>query len=200
MVQFIARYRDEYGVEPICEVLPIAPSSYYEHRARAEDPELRSARAKRDEELRAHIRRVWDDNFGVYGADKVWRQLRREDVEVARCTVERLMRQMGVRGAVRGKKVRTTVPDDRAAVPADLVQRRFEATAPNRLWVADLTYIATWVGFVYASFVIDVFSWKIVGWRVSRSLRTDLALDALEQALHDRPAFRGTEAGLPVDR
>jgi putative transposase len=172
-------------------VLPIAPSTYYQHRARRDDPDRRAARAKTDEMLREEIRRVWDESFGVYGADKVWRQLGREKVDVARSTVERLMLEMGLRGAVRGKKHWTTIPDEAAPRPADLLNRQFTATAPNQLWGADLTYIATWVGFVYAAFVIDVFSRRIVGWRVSSSLRTDLALDALEQALHDRSEAHG---------
>ena len=188
MVDFIDAHRDEYGVEPICDVLPIAPSTYYEHTARRANPELRPARAKRDEKLRPEIRRVWNENEVVYGANKVWRQLRREGVEVARCTVERLMRELGLRGAVRGRAfTHTTIADDSSARPLDLVQREFRATRPNQLWVADITYVATWTGFVYVAFVIDVFSRAIVGWRVSNSLRSDLALDALEQALHARP-------------
>jgi transposase InsO family protein len=188
MVAFIDEHRDEYGVEPICEVLPIAPSTYYEHRARAEDPDRRPAREKRDEVLRPQIQRVWNDNHAVYGADKVWHQLGREKIDVARCTVERLMRDMGLRGATRdrGFKV-TTVADPNATRPPDLVHREFTATRPNQLWVADITYVATWAGFAYVAFVVDVFSRRIVGWRVSSSLRSDLALDALEQALHARP-------------
>ena len=188
MVDFVQENRQEYGVEPICAVLPIAPATYYEHRARRRDLDKRSARAKHDEELMPEIRRVWDENFEVYGVEKVWRQLGREGVEVARCTVERLMRSMGLRGAVRGRAFQvTTMADKSAAYPPDLVEREFRASFPNRLWVADLTYVATWAGFVYVAFVIDVFSRSIVGWRVSRSLRSDLALDALEQALHYRP-------------
>jgi putative transposase len=188
MVAFIDDHRPTYGVEPICAVLPIAPATYYAHKARAREPDKRSARAKQDEVLRADIRRVYDENFAVYGAEKVWRQLLREGVAVARCTVERLMREMGLRGVVRGRAYRvTTVADESATRPPDLVERNFRATRPNELWVADLTYVATWVGFVYVAFVIDVFSRAIVGWRVSRSLRSDLALDALEQALHARP-------------
>jgi putative transposase len=188
MVDFIDEHRDAYGVEPICAVLPIAPSTYHEQRARRRDPENRPTRLKRDEALRPEIRRVWDENLAVYGADKVWRQLVREEVVVARCTVERLMGQMGLRGAVRGRAFKaTTVTDEGSARPPDLVQREFTATRPNQLWVADLTYVATWAGFVYVAFVVDVFSRCIVGWRVSSSLRSDLALDALEQALHARP-------------
>jgi transposase InsO family protein len=187
MTAFIDENRGQYGVEPICEVLPIAPSTYYEHRARQRDPALRPERAKRDEKLSGEIRRVWDENFSVYGAEKVWRQLRREGVDVARCTVERLMRVNGLRGAVRGRAFKvTTVADEAAVRPPDLVQREFRAERPNQLWVADLTYVATWAGFVYVAFVIDVFARSIVGWRVSSSLRGDLALDALEQALHAR--------------
>ena len=187
MVSFIDDHRNVYRVEPICRVLPIAPSTYYLHKTRQRDPELLPPRAKRDAELREQIRRVWKDNFQVYGARKVWLQLNREGIDVARCTVARLMREMGLKGVVRGRKYRTTVADDSAARPADLVNRDFTATRPNELWVADLTYVATWHGVVYVAFVIDVFSRMIVGWRASSSLRTDLALDALEQALYSRP-------------
>ena len=188
MVDFIDDHRGTYGVEPICKMLPIAPSTYHEHRARRCDPELRSDRAKRDDVLCEEIQRVEDEAFdGVYGAEKVWRQLNREGVSVARCTVERLMRRLGISGAVRGRGFKvTTIPDESADRPADLVQREFHAEAPNQLWVADLTYVATWTGFVYVAFVIDVYSRFIVGWRVSNSLRSDLALDALEQAVHAR--------------
>jgi putative transposase len=191
MVEFIDQHRAEYGVEPICAVLPIAPSTYYEHKGRAKDPSLRSDRAKRDDELRGEIGRIWHQNFCVYGAEKVWRQLKRERIASARCTVERLMRGMGLRGAIRGRKFKTTIADDAASRPLDLVKREFTATGPNRLWVADLTYVATWRGFVYVAFVIDVYSRSIVGWRVTNSLRTDIALDALEQALHARPRGEG---------
>ncbi|MFC1881539.1 IS3 family transposase [Thermodesulfobacteriota bacterium] len=190
MTAFIDDHRNAYGVEPICSVLPIAPSTYYEQRARQADPSRLPERAKHDATLMVEIERVWNENRQVYGARKVWRQLLREDFPVARCTVERLMRQMGLRGVVRGKKVKTTIPDEVAARPADLVERDFTATHPNQLWVADLTYVATWSGFVYVAFVIDVFSRMIVGWRVSRSLCSDLALDALEQALWARPEIR----------
>jgi transposase InsO family protein len=193
MVDFIDEHRRQYGVEPICAVLPIAPSTYYAHRARRLDPDRRCARAKRDEALRVEIRRVFEESFGgVYGIKKVWRQLRREGVAVARCTVGRLMRDMGLRGAVRGRAYKvTTLADESSARPSDLVQRAFVATRPNQLWVADITYVATWVGFAYVAFVIDVFSRAIVGWRVSRSLRSDLSLDALEQALHQRSPSEG---------
>jgi len=186
MVSFIDEHRDEYGVEPICEMLPIAPSTFYEHMARRANPELRSARAKRDDELCPEIQRIWKENRCVYGAYKVWRQFHREGQEVARCTVERLMRFLGISGVVRGKKFKTTIPDESVDRPMDLVNRQFVADRPNQLWVADLTYVSTWRGMVYVAFVIDVFSRSIVGWRVSNSLRTDLALDALEQALYAR--------------
>ena len=188
MVDFIEEHRDEHGVEPICRMLPIAPSTYYEHRKKRLEPEQRSARAKRDEELEVDIRRVWEESQGgVYGARKVWEQLLREDVDVARCTVERLMRKMGLKGVSRGAAFKvTTVADEDAARPDDLVERHFEATRPNELWVADFTYVATWRGFVHVAFIVDVFARVIVGWRVSTSMQTDLVLDALEQAIHDR--------------
>jgi putative transposase len=183
MVDFIDVHRDVYGVEPICAELPIAPSTYYEHKARQTDPSRVPARVQRDGELGIEIRRVWDENFQVYGVRKVWRQLQRESFEVARCTVERLMRRSGLQGAVRGRKCRTTKPAPAAACPEDRVQRQFNAERPNQLWVADFTYVATWSGFVYTAFVIDVFANVIVGWRTARSMITDLVLDALEQAL-----------------
>ena len=191
MVAFIAEHRGEYGVEPICSVLQIAPSTYYEHEARRANPDVLPARAKRDAELRDLVDRVWRENFQVYGVRKVWRQLTRDGVEVARCTVERLMRAMGLRGAVRGRTFKTTMPDAAAMRPPDLVARDFSASRPNALWVADLTYVATWRGFVYVAFVIDVFARRIVGWRASSALRTDLALDALEQAIWSRSATEG---------
>ena len=188
MARFIDEHRDAHGVEPICEVLPIAPSVYYELKAREREPERRPARAQRDEKLCVEIDRVWRENHEVYGAVKVWKQLKREDHVVARCTVERLMRKQGLRGVVRGRAFKiTTITDEGAARPSDLVARQFKASRPNQLWVADLTYVATWRGFVYVAFVIDVFARRIVGWRASSSLRSDLALDALEQALYDRP-------------
>lgn len=185
---FINAHREAYGVEPICRVVPIAPSTYYEYAARQGNPDRQPARAQRDARLRDDIARVWRAHFQVYGVRKVWRQLTREGVAVARCTVARLMRQLGLAGAVRGRKLKTTIRDEAAARPMDLVRRDFTAVAPNRLWVSDLTYVATWGGFVYVAFVIDVYARRIVGWRVSSSLRTDLALDALEQALHERRA------------
>ena len=187
MVAFIDEQREVYGVGPICEVLPIAPSTYYAHRAMQADPSLRSARAKRDAWLKVEIHRVWDENFAVYGAEKVWRQLNREGIAVARCTVRRLMNEMGLVGAVRGRAFKiTTVAGEEAARPLDLVDRDFRVGRPNELWVSDLTYVATWRGFVYVAFVIDAFARRIVGWRVSTSLRSDLALDALEQAISER--------------
>jgi transposase InsO family protein len=186
MVRFIDEHRGTYGVEPICHVVPIAPSTYYESKARQADPRRLPARAQRDAVLRAEIQRVWDDNLQVYGAKKVWKQLNREGITVARCTVARLMRDLGLQGAVRGRKFKTTIVDDAAARPLDLVDRDFTATRPNQLWVSDLTYVVTWRGFVYVAFVIDAFARRIVGWRASNSLRSDLALDALEQALYDR--------------
>jgi transposase InsO family protein len=188
MVGFISDHREKFGVEPICRVLPIAPSTYYEGKARERCPERRPARARRDEGLCEHIRRVWQENKEVYGPRKVWKQMKREGHVVARCTVARLMRRRGLLGTVRGRRFKlTTIPDTMAMRPADLVTRQFQATRPNQLWVADLTYVATWRGFTYVAFVIDVFSRRIVGWRASNSLRSDLALDALEQALYDRP-------------
>lgn len=191
MTAFIDAHREQYGVESICSVLPIAPSVYYEHKAREADPSRLPTRVVRDAHLTGEIERVWQENRRVYGARKVWQQLNREDIGVARCTIERLMRRMGLRGVVRGNKPRTTIPDTISPRPLDLVQRDFTATRPNQLWVADFTYVATWAGFVYVAFVIDVFSRMIVGWRVSRSLRSDLPLDALEQALHARPFREG---------
>jgi putative transposase len=192
MVGFIDAHRETYGVEPICAVLPIAPSTYYEQKARQADPRRQPARVQREARLRPEIQRVWQANRRVYGAKKVWKQLNREAIPVARCTVARLMRDLGLRGVVRGRRITTTIPDALAARPRDLVERDFRATRPNQLWVADLTYVATWRGFAYVAFVIDVFSRRIVGWRATSSLRSDLALDALEQALYDRE----TDAGL----
>ena len=186
MKAFIDEHRYAHGVEPICKVLPIAPSTYYAHAARQADPTKRSARARSDAALMVEIRRVFEENFGVYGVRKVWRQLGREGIHVARCTVARLMRVLGLQGVVRGRKARTTVPDPSAACPLDRVNRQFKAPRPNVLWVSDFTYVATWSGFVYVAFVIDVFARRIVGWRASRSAQTSFVLDALEQALHQR--------------
>jgi putative transposase len=187
MVGFIDDHRDHFGVEPICAVLPIAPSTYFLHKAQQQDPTKRSARARRDDALRAAIQRIWDANYQVYGPRKIWKELHRAGHRVARCTVERVMRAMGLHGVSRGRAwVITTRTDAATARPADLVDRRFTATRPNQLWVADFTYVATWGGFVYVAFVIDVFARRIVGWRVAASLRTDFVLDALEQAIYDR--------------
>jgi transposase InsO family protein len=191
MVTLIDQHRAELGVEPICAELPIAPSSYYEHKAREANPERLPARHIRDAVLEVEIHRVWEENFHLYGARKVWRQLNREHIFVARCTVERLMRKLGLQGVVRGRGYKTTIPDDAAARPADLVQRKFTATRPNQLWVADITFVATWRGVVYVAFVIDVFARCSVGWRVWNSLKTDLVLDALEQALYSRTGTKG---------
>jgi transposase InsO family protein len=191
MIAFVDDHRESYGVEPICRLLAIAPSTYYAHQARRADPSKQSARARRDADLCARIRRVFDENFSVYGVRKVWRQLQREGVEVARCTVERLMRKMGLSGAVRGKPMRTTRSDKSAPCPLDKVGRQFSADRPNRLWVADFTYVSTWSGFVYAAFVIDVFARRIVGWRVARSMEAQFVLDALEQALAQRRPTSG---------
>ena len=189
MTAFIDAHRGEFGVEPICRALQFAPSTYWSAKRRAP-----SARSVRDEQLKAEIARVHAENFGVYGAPKVWVQLNREGHRVARCTVERLMRDLGLRGVTRGKPRRTTVADTTAERPRDLVERRFSAAAPNRLWVADITYVRTWSGFVYAAFVTDAHSRRIVGWQASRSLRSDLAVDALEQAIWER-----NRAGVSLD-
>lgn len=196
IVEFIDANRHELGVEPICRVLSehgckIAPSTFYAARTRP-----LSARARRDEELKIHIARVYEENLLVYGADKVWAQLNREGIRVARCTVERLMGNLGLSGARRGKAwvPTTTRSDERLDRPADLVERRFRAPAPNRLWVADLTCVRTHSGWVYVAFIIDVFSRRIVGWQASRSLRSDLAIDALEMAIWNRQ-----RAGVDLD-
>ncbi|WP_130392831.1 IS3 family transposase [Cupriavidus agavae] len=183
---FVDLHCDAFGVEPICKVLQIAPSGYRRHAAPLRDPSRCSARAKRDQWLRPEIKRVWQANMQVYGADKVWKQMNREGIAVARCTVERLMKQQSLRGVIRGKRVRTTTPDARAARPPDLVNRQFRAQRPNQLWVSDFTYVSTWQGWLYVAFVIDVFARRIVGWRVSSSMTTDFVLDALEQALYAR--------------
>jgi transposase InsO family protein len=186
MVAFIDAHREAYGVEPICEQLPIAPSVYYEHKRRQAEPDRVPARTRRDAELVTEIARVHEANFGVYGARKVWLQLKRDGTQGARCAVERLMRAQGLEGARRGRRCRTTKPDTAAEGRPDLVKRQFTATRPDQLWVADFTYVATWAGFVYVAFVIDVFARRVVGWRVSRSMSTELVLDALEQALWSR--------------
>ena len=191
MIAFIDEHRAIHGVEPICRVLPIAPSTYHAHAARCADPGKLSARAQRDATLRIEIRRVYEENFRVYGVRKVWRQLLREGIAVARCTVARLMRRMGLQGVVRGKTVRTTISKAAALCPLDRVNRQFKAPRPNALWVSDFTDVATWAGFVYVAFVIDAFARRIVGWRVSRTAHAGFVLDALEQALHERQPVRG---------
>ena len=192
MIAFIDDHREVHGVEPICRVLPIAPSTYHLHAARQADPAKLPPRAKSDAALKIEIRRVFEANFCVYGVRKVWRQLGREGIDIARCTVARLMRIMGLRGVVRGRKVRTTVPSPMAACPLDRVNRQFKAPRPNALWVSDFTYVATSVGFVYVAFVIDVFARRIVGWRVSRTAHAGFVLDALEQALYQRRPVQGS--------
>jgi len=192
MIAFIDEHRAVHGVEPICKVLPIAPSTYHAHAGRRADPSKAPARSRSDAELREAIRRVWEENFQVYGVRKVWRQLRRDGLDVARCTVARLMRSMGLKGATRGKAVRTTISERASPCPADRVNRQFQAQRPNALWVADFTYVATWQGFVYVAFVIDTFARRIVGWRVSRTAHASFVLDALEQALHERRPVKGS--------
>ena len=186
MISFIDEHRPVLGVEPICKVLPIAPSTYYDTVAKRTDVDRLSVRARRDARLKIEISRVFDANYRVYGVRKVWRQLRREGFDVARCTVARLMKTMGLQGVIRGKPVRTTVSDKAVPCPLDRVNRQFHAPAPNRLWVSDFTYVSTWAGMVYVAFVIDVYARFIVGWRVSRTAHASFVLDALEQALHDR--------------
>lgn len=186
MIAFIDVHRGCYGVEPICRVLPIAPSTYYEAKRREAEPERLPARIQRDRRLSGEVQRIHAENFGVYGARKVWKQLQREGIRTARCTVERLMASEGLRGAVRGRRLVTTIPAKDRSCPLDKVQRQFVAERPNQLWVADFTYVPVRPGFVFVAFVIDVFSRRIVGWRASSTPRTDLALDALEQAVYDR--------------
>ena len=194
MISFVDAYREEHGVEPVCRVLQIAPSNYHEHVRRRSEPETAPPRVRRDMELMKEIKRVFEENFQVYGYRKVWRQMQREGFAVARCTVARLMSKMGISGVIRGRRIKTTVSDKATPCPLDHVNREFRAARPNALWVSDFTYVATWAGFVYAAFVIDTFARRIVGWRVSRSAHAGFVLDALEQALHDRKPVSG--AGL----
>ena len=192
MIAFIDDHRQKHGVEPICKLLPIAPSTYHAHVARRSDPARQSSRARRDATLMPEISRVFEENFRVYGVRKVWRQLLREGHAVARCTVARLMRSMGLQGVIRGKPARTTISDKAAPCPLDHVNRQFKAPHPNALWVSDFTYVSSWSGFVYVAFVIDAYARRIVGWRASRTAQAGFVLDALEQALHDRrPMHRG---------
>ena len=186
MTAFIDEHRDAYGVEPKRRVLPIAPSTYHEHVAQRRDPSRMSARAQRDQALKPEVLRVFAENFGVYGVRKVWRQMNREGFGIARCTVERLMRDPGLQGVICGKPVRTTISDKAAPCPLDQINRQFHAPVPNMLWVSDFTYVATCAGFVYVAFVIDVYARYLVGWRVSRTAHASFVLDALEQAIHDR--------------
>lgn len=192
MISFIDEHRSVLGVEPICRLLPIAPSTYYEVVAKRTDVGRLSARERNDIAMKVEIRRVFNENFQVYGVWKVWRQLQREGFDVARCTVARLMRMMRLQGIIRGKPIKTTVSDKSAPCPLDRVNRHFKAPAPNMLWLSDFTYVATWQGFVYVAFVIDAFARRIVGWRASRTAHAGFVLDALDQALHDRrPVKRG---------
>lgn len=191
MVDFIDQHRRRYGIEPICAVLPIAPSTYYRCKELDRHPEKRSHRTRRYEALAPHVQRVWDENHQVYGARKVWKQLNREMILVGRWTVERLMKQLGLEGVKRGRKVRTTFSNLQDEKPYDLVDRQFIAVRPNQLWVADITYVATWRGIAYVAFVTDVFSRYIVGWRVLQTMQTDLVLDALEQAIWARGKPKG---------
>ncbi|WP_372365369.1 MULTISPECIES: IS3 family transposase [unclassified Xanthomonas] len=186
MYALVDGQRERFGVEPICAVLQIAPSAYRRHAARQRDPSLRSVRAQRESALMPRIQALWHENLEVYGADKVWKQMHREGQAVARCTVERLMRRLGLRGVRRGKAVRTTVSDTKAPCPLDKVNRQFHADRPNQLWVSDFTYVSTWQGWLYVAFIVDVFARRIVGWQVSQSMTTDFVLDALEQALYAR--------------
>jgi len=190
MHAMVDAHRATHGVEPICKVLQIAPSAYRRHAARCRDNTLLSARARRDVVLLPKVEQVWNANLQVYGADKVWKQMNREGEAVARCTVERLMRRLGLRGVKRGKVVRTTTSDKKAQCPLDKVNRQFKADRPNQLWVSDFTYVSTWQGWLYVAFVVDVFARRIVGWRTSSSMTTDFVLDALEQALYARQPER----------
>ena len=186
VMSFIDAHREELGIEPICRELAIAPSSYHEHAVRLADPDRRPARALRDDEIREQISRVHEASFGLYGTRKVWHQLRRQGIKVAKCTVERLMRGMGLAGIRRGKTCVTTVSNPKAPCPLDKVNREFQVSRPNALWVVDFTYVHTWTGFVYVAFVIDAFARRIVGWKVSASATAGFVLDALEQAIHAR--------------
>ncbi|EPT8224098.1 IS3 family transposase [Escherichia coli] len=185
MMPLLDKLREQYGVGPLCSELHIAPSTYYHCQQQRHHPDKRSARAQRDDWLKKEIQRVYDENHKVYGVRKVWRQLLREGIRVARCTVARLMAVMGLAGVLRGKKVRTTI-SRKAVAAGDRVNRQFVAERPDQLWVADFTYVSTWQGFVYVAFIIDVFAGYIVGWRVSSSMETTFVLDALEQALWAR--------------
>jgi transposase InsO family protein/transposase-like protein len=186
MIRFVEDHRADHGVEPICRVLPIAPATFYDHLAKRADPSRLSDRAKRDEDLKPEIERVFEENFSVYGVRKTWHQMHREGFDIARCKVARLMKDIGIERVVRGKKPKTTIPDKALPCLLDKVNRQFHAPAPNMLWVSDFTYVAKWQGFVYVDCVIDVFARRIVGWRVSRTATAGFVLDALDQAIHQR--------------
>jgi putative transposase len=192
MKAFIDEYRVEFGVEPICRVLPIAPSTYFAHAQRLANPAKAPPRVRRDEEICQAIQRIFEENFQVYGARKIWQQLKREGQGVARCTVERLMKRLGLQGVIRGKPIKTTLSDKKSPCPLDKVNRNFQVPRPNQLWVSDFTYVPTWTGFVYVAFIIDAFARFIVGWRVSRTAHAGFVLDALEQALHQRRPKKGS--------
>ena len=200
MYRLVDEHRGTFGVEPICAVVQIAPSAYRRHAARQRDRSLLSARARHDDALMPKIEAVWNANLRVYGADKVWKQMNREGDTVARCTVERLMRRLGLRGVKRGKVVRTTISDTKVVCPLDKVNRQFRAQRPNQLWVSDFTYVSTWQGWLYVAFVVDVFARRIVGWRTSSSMTTDFVLDALEQALYARQPERDSSLVHHSDR
>ena len=200
MYRLVDEHRGTFGVEPICAVVQIAPSAYRRHAARQRDRSLLSARARRDDALMPKVQAVWNANLRVYGADKVWKQMNREGDTVARCTVERLMRRLGLRGVKRGKVVRTTISDTKVVCPLDKVNRQFRAQRPNQLWVSDFTYVSTWQGWLYVAFVVDVFARRIVGWRTSSSMTTDFVLDALEQALYARQPERDSSLVHHSDR
>ena len=196
MIQFIEDHRDDHGVEPICRVLPIAPATFYDNMAKRADPSRLSDRVKRDAERKSEIERVFEQNLKVYSVRKVWRQMHREGFDIARCTVARLMKGIGIKGVIRGKRPRTTIPDKALPCPLDRVNRQFHASAPNVLWVSDFTYVATWQGFVYVAFVIDVFARRIVGWCASRTANAGFVLDTLEQASSTQASTRSTSASL----
>jgi len=200
MYRLVDEHRGTFGVEPICAVVQIAPSAYRRHAARQRNRSLLSARARRDDALMPKVEAVWNANLRVYGADKVWKQMNREGDTVARCTVERLMRRLGLRGVKRGKMVRTTISDTKVVCPLDKVNRQFRAQRPNQLWVSDFTYVSTWQGWLYVAFVVDVFARRIVGWRTSSSMTTDFVLDALEQALYARQPERDSSLVHHSDR
>ena len=200
MTQFIDLHRHRFKVEPICAVLPIAPSTYYTHAARRVDPTLLPRRKRQDLALIPEVQRVYRENFAVYGVRKIWLQLQRERFGVARCTVTRLMKGLGLKGVIRGKPVRTTVSNPATPCPRDLVNRQFKASRPNELWVSDYTYVSTWQGFAYVAFIIDVYARRIVGWRASATAHTDFVLDALEQALYDRRPSPGRRLVAHSDR